>query len=297
MPADEVEIVEGEEEGIIRHNRLGPKEFLFREENGQKVVAGVRFRRVLSVFDANRRFAPVYDDAETVDVAADTVLLSVGQMADLSFLGDVSRLQVDPETCATPTPGVFAAGDVAYGARLMIDAIASGKKAARGVYRFLTGREIRQQETQLHVEIEDYQREAGYEGRRRAHIPVASARERLADPKRLVETGYTEVQAGSEAGRCLDCGVNTIFDGEKCILCGGCVDVCPTLCLKLVALEQLAPSPEIDALLAANGAGSGDSAILKDEDCCIRCALCAQRCPTHAITMERFLFRQEWTYA
>jgi NADPH-dependent glutamate synthase beta subunit-like oxidoreductase len=297
MPADEVEIVEGEEEGIIRHNRLGPKEFLFREENGQKVVAGVRFRRVVSVFDANRRFAPVYDDSETVDVEADTVLLSVGQMADLSFLGDVSRLQVDPETCATATPGVFAAGDVAYGARLMIDAIASGKKAARGVYRFLTGREIRQQETQLHVEIEDYQREAGYEGRRRAHIPVASTQERLADPKRLVETGYTEVQAAGEAGRCLDCGVNTIFDGEKCILCGGCVDVCPTLCLKLVGLDQLAPSPEIDALLAENGASSGDSAILKDEDRCIRCALCAQRCPTHAITMERFLFRQEWTYA
>jgi NADPH-dependent glutamate synthase beta subunit-like oxidoreductase len=297
MPADEVEIVEGEEEGIIRHNRLGPKEFLFREESGQKVVAGVRFRRVLSVFDSKRRFAPVYDDSETVDVEADTVLLSVGQMADLSFLEDVSRLQVDPETCATATPGVFAAGDVAYGARLMIDAIASGKKAARGVYRFLTGREIRQQETQLHVEIEDYRREAGYEGRRRAHIPVASAQERLADPKRLVETGYTEVQAAGEAGRCLDCGVNTIFDGEKCILCGGCVDVCPTLCLKLVGLEQLASSPEIEALLAASGVGSGDSAILKDEDRCIRCALCAERCPTHAITMERFLFRQEWTYA
>ncbi len=297
MPADEVEILEGEEEGIIRHNRLGPKEFLVREENGQKVVAGVRFRRVLSVFDSNRRFAPVYDDTQIVDVEADTVLLSVGQMPDLSFLGEVTRLQVDPETCETETSGVFAAGDVAYGARLMIDAIASGKKAARGVYRFLTGREIRQHETQLHVEIEDYCREAGYEGRRRAHIPAAPARERLADPKRLVETGYTEVQAAGEAGRCLDCGVNTIFDGEKCILCGGCVDVCPTLCLKLVGLDQLAPSPEIEALLAETAAGPGDSAILKDEDRCIRCALCAQRCPTHAITMERFLFRQEWTYA
>jgi len=75
------------------------------------------------------------------------------------------------------------------------------------------------------------------------------------------------------------------------------VDVCPTLCLKLVALEQLAPSPEIDRLLAESGIGAGDSAILKDEDRCIRCALCAQRCPTHAITMERFLFRQEWIYA
>ena len=126
---------------------------------------------------------------------------------------------------------------------------------------------------------------------------MAPASERLADARRLVETGYTEVQAAGEAARCLDCGVNTIFDGEKCILCGGCVDVCPTLCLKLVALEQLAPTPEIDALLAENAAGPGDSAILKDEDRCIRCALCAERCPTHAITMERFLFRQEWTYA
>jgi NADPH-dependent glutamate synthase beta subunit-like oxidoreductase len=297
MPADEVEIVEGEEEGIIRHNRVGPKEFLFREENGGKVVTGVRFRRVVSVFDANKRFAPVYDDSETLDLEADTVLLSVGQIPDLSFLGDVTRLQVNPETCETATPGVFAAGDVAHGARLMIDAIASGKKAARGVYRYLTGREIRQQEMQLHLEIEGYRREAGYEGRRRAHIPVAPAKERLADPQRLVETGYTEVQAIDEAGRCLDCGVNTIFDGERCIICGGCADVCPTLCLKLVGFEQLEPSAELDALMAASGAGAGDSAILKDEDRCIRCALCAQRCPTHAITMERFLFRQEWTYA
>ncbi len=297
MPADEVEILEGEEEGIVRHNRLGPKEFLFRQENGRKVATGVRFRRVVSVFDANRRFAPVYDDSETVDIGADTVLLSVGQMPDLSFLGDVTRLPVNPDTLETDMRGVFAAGDVAYGARLMIDAIASGKKAARSVYRFLTGCEVRTEETQLHFEIEDYRREAGYEGRRRAHIPVATPAQRLADPQRLVETGYTEVQAVSEAGRCLDCGVNTIFDGERCILCGGCVDVCPTLCLKLVGLEQLERTPEIEVLLAAVAAASGDSAILKDEERCIRCALCAERCPTHAITMERFQFRQEWTYA
>jgi NADPH-dependent glutamate synthase beta subunit-like oxidoreductase len=105
MPADEVEIVEGEEEGIIRHNRVGPKEFLFREENGRKIVTGVRFRRVLSVFDANRRFAPVYDDHATEDVLADTVLLSVGQMPDLSFLGDAARLQLNAETLETEMPG------------------------------------------------------------------------------------------------------------------------------------------------------------------------------------------------
>ncbi len=298
MPADEVEIVEGEEEGIRRHNRLGPKEFLFTCQNGGKRVTGVRFRRVLRVFDENRRFAPVYDDNDTVDLEADTVLLSVGQTADLSFLGGaVTRLAVDSETLATDMEGVFAAGDVAYGARLMIDAIASGKKAARSVYRYITGQEVRPEEVQLHFEIEGYRRERGYEARRRTPIPAATPAERLADPRNLVEKGYTEVQARAEAERCLDCGVNTIFDGEKCILCGGCVDVCPTLCLKLVGLEQLADSGELKTLLEACGAEPGWSAIIKDEERCIRCALCAQRCPTHAITMERFQFRQEWCHA
>ncbi len=297
MPADEVEIREGEEEGIFRHNSLGPKEFLYSDEGGRRRVTGVRFRRVLSVFDENRRFRPVYDENETVDLEADTVLLSVGQSPDLSFLGADVAWQVNPETLEIGIPGVFAAGDVAYGARLMIDAIASGKKAAREVYRYLTGRRIQPSETQLHFEIEDYCREQGYEGRGRLSIPISPVHERLADPQRLVETGYTEVQAVSEAGRCLDCGVNTIFDGEKCILCGGCVDVCPTLCLKLVGLDQLAPSDDLRTLAEMYGAAPEWSAILKDEDRCIRCALCAQRCPTHAITMERFQFNQEWSYA
>ena len=294
MPADEIEILEGEEEGIQRHNSLGPKEFLWAEENGHRRVKGVRFRRVLRVFDENRRFSPLYDDSRTLDLEADTVLLSVGQMPDLTFLGDGPKWQVNPETLETALPGVFAAGDVAHGTRLMIDAIASGKKAARNVYRFLTGVEIRPEEAQLHFEIEGYARERGYEGRHRLHIPVTGVRERLADPQRLVESGYTSVQAEAEAGRCLDCGVNTIFDGEKCILCGGCVDVCPTLCLKIVGVDQLAQDKDLETLLEMYGAQPEWSAILKDEERCIRCALCAQRCPTHAITMERFQFTEEW---
>jgi len=297
MPADEVEIVEGEEEGVHRHNSLGPKEFLFSEEGGRKQVRGVRFRRVLSVFDENRRFKPVYDDNDIVDLEADTVLLSVGQSRDLGFLGGEMTWQVNPETLETPLPGIFAAGDVAYGTRLMIDAIASGKKAARKVYQYLTGIEIRAEETQFHFEIHGYGREAGYEGRGREAIPVSSTRERLADPRRLVETGYTEVQAASEAGRCLDCGINTIFDGDKCILCGGCIDVCPTLCLKITGLDQLEPTDDLHTLSEMYGASPEWSAIIKDEDRCIRCALCAQRCPTHAITMERFQFTEEWTHA
>jgi ferredoxin len=206
----------------------------------------------------------------------------------------------DPATGATSAPGVFVAGDIAYGPRLMIDAIASGKQAARSVYHYLRGVEITPEEVQFHFPIERYRREKTYEKRQRQHIPTLSPQERLLDASALVEKGYTESLAVGEAGRCLDCGVNTIFDGERCILCGGCVDVCPTVCLKLVSLDRLEQTPELQAV-ARNLLGEGAlaapaefSAILKDEDRCIRCGLCAQRCPTTAITMERFEFAKEW---
>ena len=304
MPADTVEIVEGQEEGVLRHNSWGPKEILVRESNGQKFVRGVRFVRCSQVYDQNKRFAPKFDETVTTEIEGDTVLLSVGQSADLSFL-DAERdgIQMrspqqivnDPATCATSAPGIFIAGDIAYGPRLMIHAIASGKQAARSIYRHLRGREITPEEVQFHAPLEHYRREKHYERRARLAIPTRSAEERLKDPLALVEIGYNEEQARAEAGRCLDCGINTIFDGERCILCGGCVDVCPTVCLKLVSFDRIAPTPEGQAAVSALELDVSDlSAIIKDEERCIRCGLCAERCPTTAITMEQFSFAKEW---
>ncbi len=303
MPAGESEIIEGEQEGVRLHTRWAPQRFLWEEREGRKVVTGVRFRKVLRVFDGDGRFAPRYDEAVTTDVSADSVLLAVGQTPDLSFLDgrrDGIRLSeeglpiVDPETFETTAPGVFAVGDVLRGGGLMIEAIAEGKKVARAVYRHLTGISVAFEEAQFHVSLGDYRRERSYEQRRRVTPPRASPQRRLRDARLPVELGYSERQARLETSRCLDCGVNTIFDGDKCILCGGCVDVCPTLCLKLVGLEQLDPSDELEALAEATGDRMDCTAILKDEERCIRCALCARRCPTGAITMERFQFRQEW---
>jgi formate dehydrogenase beta subunit len=309
MPADTVEIIEGSEEGVVRHNSWGPREILVREEDGQKFVRGVRFVRCTAVYDENRRFAPKFDEAVEKVIEGDTVLLSVGQSADLSFLDSQrdgiemrspQQIVSDLATGATSAPGVFVAGDIAYGPRLMIHAIASGKQAARSVYRYLRGVEIAPEEVQFHFPIERYRREKAYEKRQRQPIPTLSPQERLLDATALVEKGYTESLAVSEAGRCLDCGVNTIFDGERCILCGGCVDVCPTVCLKLVSLDRIAPSPELEAVVRkllgeeALAARAEFSAILKDEERCIRCGLCAERCPTTAITMERFEFAKNW---
>jgi formate dehydrogenase (NADP+) beta subunit len=306
MPADTVEIIEGTEEGVIRRNSWGPREILVREENGRKFVRGVRFVHCTSVYDENRRFAPNYDESNELVLECEGVLLSVGQSADLRFLDPArdgiemhspQQIVNDPATGCTSAPGVFVAGDIAYGPKLLIHAVASGKQAARSVYRYLTGKEIGQEEVQFHAPIENYRREKLYERRLRLHIPTLSPKERLLDPKALVEKGYTETEAREEAGRCLDCGVNTIFDGERCILCGGCVDVCPTVCLKLVSIDRLERTPElVDALNVFLGKeASESSAILKDEERCIRCGLCAERCPTTAITMERFSFAKEWT--
>ena len=103
--------------------------------------------------------------------------------------------------------------------------------------------------------------------------------------------------AEKQAGRCLNCAVNTIFNGERCILCGGCSDVCPEYCLRLVSLENIRADETLTALYrnryGACPEGTG-SAIIKDEDRCIRCGLCAKRCPVDAITMERFLFKEVW---
>lgn len=304
MPADTVEILEGDEEGIERMNGWGPVEI---RRGADGLPTGVLFRRCLRVYDEQRRFAPVFDEADTRLVPGDTVLLAVGQAPNLSFLkegGDeVEEFRpgwpkVDRETLMTTAPGVFVAGDLAHGTRLLIDAVASGKQAARSIYRWVTGRKLEREVVVWHEVLAQYRREQGYEKIRRHPVPILPPSARVADADAVVELGYDRVLAMREASRCLDCGVAPVFDGTRCVLCGGCAEVCPTDCLTLVPLDGLARTPEVDAAIAAALGSDAEpllhSAILKDEDRCIRCALCAMRCPTEAITMERICFQTDW---
>lgn len=304
MPADTLEILEGDEEGIERVGGYGPVE-IFRDGGGK--VASVEVKRCLRVYDEERRFAPKFDEGDRQTLECDTVLIAAGQAPDLSFLEDggedVEQFRpgwpkVDPESLSTTASGVFVAGDLAHGTRLMIDAIASGKKAARSVYQYVTGHRLRPEMVSAFVPLSPYLRERGYEKLWRVEIPVVPPAERLANPKTLVEVGYNDAEAMREASRCLDCGVTPVFDGNRCVLCGGCADVCPTLCLKVVPLSALELSADMEAAITGSLGSGADramsSAILKDEDRCIRCGLCFARCPSDAILMERVTFQTQW---
>jgi NADPH-dependent glutamate synthase beta subunit-like oxidoreductase len=305
MPADTIEILEGDEEGVERLNGWGPVEII-RDAAG--AVTGATFKRCLRVYDEQRRFAPLFDDEHRRTIRCDTVLLAVGQTPSTGFLADGAPdlewarpgwPKVDAATLATTAPGVFVAGDLAHGTRLVIDAVASGKAAARSVYAYLTGRTLHATALMGHLPLPGYRRERGYESIRRQAVPVREPAERLSHPGVLVERGFDTALAMREASRCLDCGVAPVFDGSRCVLCGGCADVCPTECLKLVPLTALAASDDVDAAIAGALGPAIDrranSAILKDEDRCIRCALCVMRCPVDAIAMERVSFSTCWS--
>ncbi len=302
MPAEDIEIIEGAEEGIIRHNSLGPRAIL---TDAAGKMRAIEFQKCLRVFDENRRFSPLFDANQVTTIECDNVLLAIGQSYDLGFI-DSARdgvtmtknglIACDPVTGVTNAPDLFVAGDLAYGPKLLIHAVASGKQVALSVYRQLTGRQITHEQVELHFPIADYAREKSYEKRGRLHLPSTPPSERLRGMSRQVELPMPAQAARCEAGRCFDCGVNTIFDGERCILCGGCADVCPELCLRLVSADRLVGDEMTSAVVNAqlNGHPLGDATvILKDETICIRCGLCAERCPTGAITMERFQFMEK----
>jgi formate dehydrogenase beta subunit len=298
MPAWKGEVEEAEHEGIEVDNGWGPKEIV--GENG--VVTGLRVRRCISVFDENGRFNPAFSDEEKI-IPCESVILAIGQQADLSFIDSKDGVQVTPrgilkidENLSTTAPGVFAGGDVAFGPRILVEAVANGHRAARSIHLYLSGKTSSTVRSRFRI-LRDWKMPEGFLTTPRQKMPVLPANRRVGIAE--VELGFDEEQGRAEGLRCLNCQVNTIFDGSKCILCAGCVDVCPENCLRLVDLVQVAGDARYDALIqqrygvpAAQLKAGQAGAIIKNEEKCIRCGLCADRCPTGAITMEA-LERQE----
>ncbi len=306
MPADRDEIHEAQREGIVIHAGRGPQRIL--GEAGR--VTGLETIECSAVFDGQRRFNPTFVPGTELAIAADTIVLAIGQACDLSFLRPKDgvavtprgTLQVDPTTLATTAPGIYAGGDAAFGPRIAIEAVADGKRAAASIDGFLRGVATPGPPVEVFIEpLPGYRRALDFEGVPRQRPPVLPIERRVGIAE--IEHCFTEVSARLEASRCLHCWVNTVFhedpeQGTECILCGGCADVCPENCITFVPLSEIVADPamgdavraehgEAAAALLAQGGGAG-TALIKDETICIRCGLCAERCPAGTITMEQF---------
>jgi len=309
MPAALEEIEEAEEEGIIIHPGLGPKQII--GENGRAVALEVL--KTKSVFDANRRFSPTFYENSETQLDCDTIIMAIGQAPNLAFLSTEDNVEVsprgliavNPQTLMTSSAGVFAGGDCVFGPRLIIDSVADGKRAAVGIDEYLRGTKHADPIVEVEV-LERHRMPLDLLDLVRPQIPMLPLDRRTGVTE--VEIGFDEETAMAEAQRCLHCWINTVFegteeDGTACILCGGCVDVCPENCLQLVSLDrvsfdevtigQLAESRdllgvELDDIKADELGVIAGSAMLKDESRCIRCGLCAARCPAGTITMESF---------
>ena len=294
------EFEEAKREGVRFITRRGPKRFV-----GNGHLTSVELRAVRSVFDANGRFAPEFIDDDVLDIEADACILAIGQKADLAFLTPADgvaltpagTIRTEPATLATSAPGVYAGGDVAFGPRNLIEAVANGKRAARSIHEYLAGQDAR---IETHLEVEElltsrYRMAAGFERFDREAPPTLDVGRRTGITE--VETGYDAGAARIQAERCLVCHVQTIYDPERCVLCNRCVDVCPEYCLSFVPLDALdLPADERAGVEGrANNDGFPLVALIKDDDRCIRCGLCAIRCPTAAMTMERFTITERWT--
>jgi formate dehydrogenase beta subunit len=295
IPAAREEIEEAEKEGIRLHTRFGPKR-IFGDEGK---VTGIELIKASRVFDENRRFNPQFIEGSEESVDCDTVVLAIGQAPDLSWIRPEDNLkltprgtlQTDPQTMGTSRPDVFAGGDVAFGPRIIITAVAEGKKAANSIAKFLTGR-TPAEPYQARVTIyntQQYRMKPDYEKLVRQTPPTLPLDRRIGIAE--VEKVYPEADARLQADRCLKCHIGPVFNGDECILCGGCADICPEFCLRLVDVTHLRGDEKLESALIARYGGMPNrgeqGAIIKDETRCIRCGLCAARCPTGAITMER----------
>lgn len=304
MPAHDEEIDETLREGIILHNSRGPTRVV--SSNGK--CTGLETVNCLSVFDENRRFSPKFKEGSEEVLNCDTILLAIGQMPDLSFLGEENQLdrtpsgfvKADGKTMATNQPGVYVGGDVAFGARTAIEGIADARRAAMAIHKYLSGQGIEDDEARPKlIPIPMHKMPPQYDRIPRLEVPTIPIDRRTGVTE--VEQGYTREEAMEEASRCLKCNRVPLVDWNKCVLCGGCVDICPYGCLKIVPIDRVEDESKVGELAEvrhgvsllqmAERSENRDNkwfAMLKDEEKCTRCALCVERCPVGAMWMGKY---------
>ncbi len=294
-------------EGVEIHNFLVPRRVV--HEGGR--LSGMEFERVKAEYDAKGRRSLVPTGEPDLFVAADTVLVAIGQEnafpwieRDCGISFDKHGLPVlDASTHQSTLPNVFFGGDAAFGPKNIITAVAHGHEAAVSIDRLLNGEDpatrpaahanLMSQKMGIHEW--SYDNDISIAARNK--VPWAAAERALQSIKIEVELGYDEATAWREAQRCLNCDVQTVFNRDTCIECDGCVDICPMDCITFTAPGEeaelrtrlKAPATNLAQDLYVSTALKSGRVMVKDEDVCLHCGLCAERCPTGAWDMQKML--------
>jgi formate dehydrogenase major subunit len=252
--------------------------------------------------DKDGRRRPIPIDGSEFDIDIDLLIPAVSQSPDISFLPEEigleisrwDRLAINSQTFETNVPGIFASGDFVTGPRDVIRVIADGRKAALSIHTYLSGEKFEKRPA-CFTSVPVVEIEPNLEKIPRQEMETLPVRERTS-LQTEVELGFSKDVAVKEAQRCLQCHIFTIFDRTKCILCGGCVDICPKFCFRMARLDELQGDKSLSALVSSLYGVSFEEAerlnlatvMIKDESRCIQCSLCVKRCPTGAITMEMY---------
>jgi formate dehydrogenase beta subunit len=288
-------------------NFLVPKEFT--HQSGR--LSGVVFGKVKVEYDARGRRNLVPTGEPDQHMPCDDVLVAVGQEnafpwieRDIGVEFDKWDMpKVDPKTMASTHPRVFFGGDSAFGPKNIIWAVAHGHDAALSIHQLCSGLPVEDRPTPMveiisqKMGIHEWSYDNDIAPDRRYRVPLRDKVVALRDIKAEVELGYDVDLALKEADRCLNCDVQTVFTSSLCIECDACVDICPMDCITFtqnadeadLRTRLQAPAPNLTQdLYVANDLKTG-RVMVKDEDVCLHCGLCAERCPTGAWDMKKYL--------
>jgi len=307
MKASPWEKEDAAHEGIPILNYLVPKSFVVQD----KKLAGMTFEKVKAVYDEKGKRSLVPTGEPDQFFECDDVLVAVGQENAFPWIEKDSGIEFDKHglpqlnkvTFQSSVPNVFFGGDSAFGPKNIIWAVAHGHDAAVSIDKLLHKENIEERPApgvtliSQKMGIHEWSYDNEIAGDSRYKVPWADIKITLKNVKAEVELGFDVATAWKEAQRCLNCDVQTVFSDKLCIECDACVDICPMDCISFVPngdepdlrTRLSAPAQNKTQELYVSGELKTTRVMVKDEDVCLHCGLCAERCPTGAWDMQKFL--------